>query len=584
MAPKKRAPKPISTRRAMVRPSTGGRYHVSRASHIIKNETVELVLRGEFTSQQVSDPFSTNTLGASQGPFSLIATPFNMNALLRMPSENSILKQCIEAMVTNVSGHGHRLEYVGPDGQEKSPAAEKEAGSIQAFLKHPNDEYSMLELRKRARWDLETIGNAYIEVGRNRLGEIVTAWHIPGHLMRMTSKDKEPILVNVTLPRFSGPETRNIKKHYRRFAQQASAKLVFFKEFGDPRQIDPKDGTENKTLGFEDSATEIIHIRLYHPGSPYGVPRWVNNIVAAQGSRQAELTNLEYFSENAVPAMVVLVSGGMVTDEAMTDMENHFYNVRGRAAQNRIVFIEAHGDEDAQSEQGTVPPPKLELKALAGDRPKDGLFLEYDKQQEIKVRSSFRLPPIFTGHSADYSHASAKTSYEVAEGQVFGPERVMEDDIINRQILGGYKIEHWEVRSNPPRITDPAEVVDAIEVFETTGAMSPNIAIGMANELFDMDIPLIEQDWGSFPFTVVQALAAQGKIVGWEKIIKEIDPVDPPAVPAPGAGDVEPELVDPGVQTKEERLESVVRGKLEELRSMLKPKGLRKREPMPEAA
>ncbi len=582
MAPKKRAPKPVSTRRAMVRPSTGGRYHVARQMAVIKDENVELVLRGEFTSHQVQDPFANNTLGAQQGPFSLIATPFNMNALLRMPSENSILHQCIEAMVTNVSGHGHRLEYVGPDGGEKTPAADKEAESIEAFLKHPNDEYSMLELRKRSRWDLETIGNAYIEVGRNRVGEIVTAWHIPGHLMRMTSKDKDPINVSVTLPRFSGPETRTIKKFYKRFVQQASASLVFFKEFGDPRQIDPKDGTVNKALGFEDSATEIIHIRLYHPGSPYGVPRWVNNIVAAQGSRQAELTNLEYFSENAVPAMVVLVSGGMVTDEAMTDMENHFYNVRGRAAQNRIVFIEAHGDEDAQSEQGTVPPPKLELKALAGDRPQDGLFLEYDKQQEIKVRSSFRLPPIFTGHSDDYSHASAKTSYEVAEGQVFGPERVTEDDIINRQILGGYNIEFWEVRSNPPRITDPKEVVDAIEVFETTGAMSPNIAIGMANELFDMDIPLIEAEWGSFPFTVVQLLAAQGNVIGWEKVVTEIKPVDPPPAPAPG--DPDPKPVDPSVQTKEERLELVVRGKLEELRSMLKPKGLRQREPMPEAA
>ena len=42
----------------------------------------------------------------------------------------------------------------------------------------------------------------------------------------------------------------------------------------------------------------------------------------------------------------------------------------------------------------------------------------------LLVWSSFRLPPIFVGITSDYTRATASESREVAEEQVFEPERV----------------------------------------------------------------------------------------------------------------------------------------------------------------
>jgi hypothetical protein len=124
---------------------------------------------------------------------------------------------------------------------------------------------------------------------------------------------------------------------------------------------------------------------------------------------------------------------------------------------------------------------------------------------------------------------------------VFGPERAIIDDILNRSLLAPYGVKFWEVRSNPPRISDPAEITAAITAFEGVGAMTPNVAIGLANEQFGLNIPVIDHEWGNFPFTIVEALATSGKLIGFEKIMKEIEeaeldesgnPVQPGATPA----------------------------------------------------
>jgi hypothetical protein len=127
--------------------------------------------------------------------------------------------------------------------------------------------------------------------------------------------------------------------------------------------------------------------------------------------------------------------------------------------------------------------------------------------------------------SSDYSHATAKASYEVAEGQVFGPERVAEDDFINRVVLGSWNFKFWSVRSNPPRISDTEEMLKALTTFEQVGAMTPNVAIGIANEMFDMKIENVADDWGDYPFVVIKALASRGEAVGWEKLHKPKTPL-----------------------------------------------------------
>jgi PBSX family phage portal protein len=470
------------------------------------------VLKAASQSQQADDPFKhqSGSIGDLGGGMHVIEPPFNFGALMRLPRENNMLRQCLDSMVTNVEGHGWRLEYVGPEDQEESPAAQAEKVTLENLLVFPNDETTLQELRERVRCDEETLGNAYMELGRDQENRVIFVSHIPAHTVRLTNKENEAVDVVVELPREGGASKRTVRKTFRRYVQIVGTRRIFFKEFGDPRVIDPRTGQVNDELTPEEEATELCHLRLYSPGTPYGIPRWINQMPAILGSRQAELTNLDFFKENAIPAMALLVSGGQVTQESVDDIEEQFINQRGRSSFNRITVIEARGDEDAASQDGNIPSPKMEMKPLQNERQKDGLFQDYDQNNMTKVRSSFRIPPIFVGLAEEYSHATAKSSFEVAESQVFGPSRNASDDVWNRKILASYNAHFWAFRSLPPRITNHEDVIKAIETFDDVGAMTPNVAIGLANELFDLDIPVIEDQYGDIPFAITTSLVEEG--------------------------------------------------------------------------
>src|SRR5690606_647939 len=109
-----------------------------------------------------------------------------------------------------------------------------------------------------------------------------------------------------------------------------------------------------------------------------------------------------------------------------------------------------------------------------------------------KIRSVYRLPPVFTGTAGDYTYASAKVSLEIAENQIFIPERVKFDDIINKKILSTWDLKHWRFRSNPASLATSEDLIKAIEIFNDAGAISPNNAINILNEKLNLDIPRID--------------------------------------------------------------------------------------------
>ena len=456
----------------------------------------------QYEERQVSDPFKSQyTAGGDLGDMQVLRPHFDYEVLLRLPNENHTLKQCIDAMVTNIEGFGYRLEYIGPEEQMESDQSQAEKERLEYLLDQPNADYSLTELRKRCRMDKETVGTSYIEVMRNSRGEIAAFSHIPAHLVRKTTKDSEAQLIDQMLVR--GGEVIKVphRKRFRRYVQMVGSKRVYFKEFGDPRVISYKDGkeTDDPTL----AATEIVEMAMYSPNHNYGLPRWINQLPAIIGSRECEITNLSFFKENAIPAMAVMVSGGALTEASTQKVQEAFVGRKGLASMNRVLVLEALGDEEAADADGRIPPPRVDMKPLAGDRQGDALFGDYDESNHIKIRSSFRLPPLFLGRAEDYTRATAEASLTVAETQVFSPERATVDDTFNTKLLldeNGEPPRYWRMRSNPAKMTSPESVMEALKVFNELGALTPNIAIGLANEMFNLNIEEIEEDWGSMPF------------------------------------------------------------------------------------
>lgn len=475
-----------------------------------------------YESEQIVDPFKGKYASsfAVTGSQNVLAVPYNPYTLIRFPQENNVLRQCIDAMVINIEAMGHRLEYVGPEGESDSEASTAEKARLEALLLQPNGEYGLLELRERRRRDIETVGYGYIEVCRGDYSRKISSYyHVPAETVRMTAADAEDTPVPVFLFREGKWVQQVIKRRFRRYVQEVGGQRVYFKEFGDPRTISAANGQVYDGADRSQAATELLYTGLYTPGSPYGTPRYVNQLPSILGSREAEMTNLQFFKDNTIPAMAVLVSGGQLTSEAMNEIEEHISAVQGRQSVHRVLILEA---ESTDSAPGTNPQaPKLELKPLTGERQNDALFLEYDKSNQQKIRSSFRLSPLLLGMSEDVTYAIAEASLVVGEAQVFGPERNKTDDLFNNQILSdeeGRPPTFWRMRSLPPRISDPTTTINALTALNNVGALTPNVAIGIANELFDLSIKMIEDDWGNYPFSAVTALISAGRFTGMEEI------------------------------------------------------------------
>ena len=465
------------------------------------------------------------------GPGIPIAPMYNFQVLAFLVQRSNILRQCIESYVINIESYGHTLEYVGPEGDEDKDEPQAEKKLIEAFLAACSSEKSLREIREHSRWDKETTGNRAFEVIRDRRGRIVFFEHVPSISLRKTRRDKEPTPVTIEVPNPADPNEmvrKKAERHFCRYLQlsRGGTKRTYYKEFGDPRTISARTGVvSEEPLDDEDEATEILWDDQYTPGHAYGLPRWIGQIPSILGSRESELVNLNFFQENAIPAMAVLISGGALTLESFDAIDDYIHALKGKKAMNRILVLEASADDTSGSVDGTAPAPKIDMKPMISERQQDGLFQDYDQKNQQKVRSSFRLPPIYTGRAEDYTRASAYASMLTAEGQIFMPERLAFDDIMNNKILRTYKPKYWRFKSLGPAVIDPESLGKMMEGFEKSGGMTPNVVIKIANKVLGVDIKPVTDAWGDYPFAVILEYVKQGReIKGMNEFLEALDP------------------------------------------------------------
>lgn len=532
------------------------RIDTGRASPIRKPIADEAKIM-KLYSKALPDPFSSDYNVSTTDGFDIISPPVNPRVLLKLVTDNSYLQQCIQAMVTNTVGFGYTLQFVGdqssPDITESSPEAIKEQQFLEELFDDPSPFATYQELLNRYFEDKSIFDNAYMETVKDSSGKVIQLNHLPAVTMRITKIDPEPVMVETKVKRGGKDVTIKSYKHFRRFVQLKSDGYtkIYFKEYGDPRNIDPKTGKVSATLSKEDSATEVIHFAGYNPSSVYGLPKWYSQLPSILGSRQAELTNLDFFENNAIPAMAIMVAGGLLTQDTINLLEGNFRDIKGRGSMNKVAIIEASPNMDAASASGATPTPTIKMEPLYASRQQDATFLDYDASCSQKIMSSFRLPPVYVAGSKDYTYASANKSVEVAETQTFIPERKSFDDVWNRTILKSWGIKYWAYRTNNSRISTPTDIINAIATFTDAGAITPNIAIGILNEILNLDIPESKNLYGNIPSTLLESVlrGAGGEdktnlIINALKILntEDIASLEPIKVQTPGNADA---IVDP---------------------------------------
>jgi PBSX family phage portal protein len=374
-----------------------------------------------------------------------IIPPYNPKELRHQVTHNNVLLQCVQAMVVNVDGTGH--EFVGT---EKGKDPDKtDVEHARQFFDEPYPGESFVSIRKRLRDDLESIGWGYLEVLRTLDGEIVGLRHIEG-LTTRKAKLGGTVLGKHKLMRGGKEITISIRERPRRFVQLVNGvNRQFFKEFGVTQDLDRDTGEwapEGQHLPAEKRATELIAFGVIkdHTG-PYHVPRWVNVLPSVVGSRKAEEQNLEFFDSGGMPPAIIFIQGGQMVGQAAADLRTYLSAANKR--KGRAVVVELASNSGSLDSSGSV---SAKVERFGAERANDAMFSQYDSAAEERVRIAFRLPPIFLGRAADYNYATAVVAYQVAEAQVFQPERTEFDEVINSTII---KAMGWDLKFKSLPIT-----------------------------------------------------------------------------------------------------------------------------------
>lgn len=481
-----------------------------------------------------------------------LVPPYDPDRCLFWCRNSQSLRPNIEALATNVDGFGHRFEagirlnakgaeekvadailarrYSAGDDDPPEPTAEEvgeemarlarrarvEKAKVASFFRHASHDGSFVRLRRRTRVDLEATGNAYWEVIRNGRGEPARFKFCPSYLTRLLPLGCEWVEVEeweqVSPVDF---EPVKVPRRLRRYVQidEVSGELTYFREFRDPRTMSPRTGRyyeSPEALAAEEPgvrpANELIHFRLDWPDSPYGIPRWVGAMFEVMGDNAQAEVNYLLFDNKSVPPVALLVSGGRLADGADEEIKTYIQKeIKGRKNWNKILVIEAESD----GKSGTAP--RVEIVPLAKNIPEDALFLAYSERAKLTVGGQYRIPRILRGDTNDFNRATAEAALEMAEDQVFAPEREDFDFFVNTEILPLLGIFFWRFRSLTPSTRNPERLADGIDKLGRAGALVPRDMREIAADVFNRDFEPIDEPWQDRPIAFTLAGIQTGR-------------------------------------------------------------------------
>jgi len=454
--------------------------------------------------------------------YGLMVPPYSPTQLYSMYESSSILSPHIDAYVQNIDGFDIIFKYIGPTGKKDSDDAKKDKKRLTDFFRKANERQSFKTVRRTMRVDYEVLGYAYMEVTRSQDGEIACIYSTQAKYIRLATLTKEiPQEITVKLPRNGKDKPITIRKKFRRFAQvlpgAAKGNIRWFKEYGDPRQMDAITGKFEDEAPVKEIASELIHFK--NGADTYGLPRWIGNVLGVIGVRSADYINYDLFDSQGIPPLVIMISGGILTQDSMDTIEGLLRQAKGYQNFNRILLLEAQAEGGIDDKLV----PRIDLKPLNEARAEDAMFQKYIESTEEKLRMDFRLPMIYVGRSSDYNRAVIEHSRIIAEEQVFEPERNIEDEIYNNTIMTELDSKYWAFKSGGPPLVTGEGLMRGFDSVSNAGILTINQSLEIANRALGLDFEEIDEEWGDYPLAIVTRLLDRGFFADLQQLIDVLE-------------------------------------------------------------
>lgn len=428
---------------------------------------------------------------------------YPLDGLKAVVAQSTILPQCITAYGSNIAGCGLEPEYIDDvGGEDESSEMEAEWDEAQRVIDLLNPDGKASDVFVEAVKERERCGIAFIECIRDGSGNVVEIHNIlETETVRMSRRQPEAHEYTVN---YRGKEITR-RKAFKFYRQMVNGKTVYFKEFGDERQMDNRTGEYVETpLPIEYQANELLVLKIGE--SHYGAVRWEGQIVTADGSYAAERLNGNYFHNGRHTPILILVNNGRLTDQARTEIQSYLSGVKGEKSQFGFLLVETETQEKDVAFENDAKP-TVEIKDLSPMLQKDALFSEYLEANRRKIQSAFRLPDVYLAYTTDYNRATVYAAMSLTEEQVFRPERERLEWIINNQLLNSYGWKHVRIKVNEPDLVDQDAVSSLMSVVATNGGLTPNIAKEKIYDLLGLEnCEPYEGSWADYPLETLKLL------------------------------------------------------------------------------
>lgn len=417
------------------------------------------------------------------GSKAVVTPTYDPLVLFNLTHSNNTLLQCIEAMEVNVDGTGCEIVPLN----EETKIDEKESQLLAEILAEPYPDMTFISIRRKLRRYLEATGTAYLEVLKTLDGTLIGFKVLESNFCRLSTLS-DVVDVTKTMVR-NGKEVKFTFKDRERsvvYQKSKNDKPIYYKMWGATQDVNAITGDFGTNIDGGLKATEVIvFVMNDDPETPYGVPRWINQLPSVVGSRKAEEQNLDYFDAGGIPSAIIFLNGGQVSQASSTTLRN--YLTGSQSHKNKAVAVEVMSTSGSLDKGGAV---NVQVERFGSESVNDSLYRNYDKDCEEHVRLAFRLPPMFVGKSSDYNYATAVVAYQVAEAQVFKPERDEFDAILNKVFIKELGIKTCRIRSNPITLRDITTQLRAISLVKDV--VAPEEVVKEVSALADVSLTYVE--------------------------------------------------------------------------------------------
>jgi PBSX family phage portal protein len=378
------------------------------------------------------------------GLFDVITPPYNLYELANFYDSNFANHAAIDAKVSNTVGLGYRFETakdvilrmedmdVESARLKAKKRIERSKGDAIEWLESLNDDDSFITTMEKVDLDLESTGNAYLEIGRSVTGEIGYVGHIPATTMRV----------------------RRLRDG---FTQIISGKVVYFRNFN---------ATNQNPITDDPRPNEVIHFKSYSPlNTFYGVPDIISAYLSLKGDQLASQYNIDYFENKAVPRYIVVVKGARLDSES-EDRLFRFLQTGLKGQNHRTLYVPLPADQEGNKIDFTMIPVEANVQEASFDA--------YREKNRNDILMAHQVPLSKLGGVDSGGLAAAMSQDRTFKEQVTRPAQRYIEKIVSKIIKT--KTDLIDLKFNELTLTDEVAQSQILERFVKSQILLPDEA------------------------------------------------------------------------------------------------------------